>query len=486
MTRARDLAAFVSNADGDIKFDTDTLFIDSSTNRVGIGTTTPDTSFHIETTAPIISLVDSNSFTDANDRAQIRASSDKMNFQWYDDSASTTTELMAITNDNKVGIGTTSPLTALHVSSGTSGDCVVRIEADTDNNDEGDTPSILFAQDGGVTLNRIGVEGNSGTAFTNSLGNNLYLLAGGTTLGIDFATNGAARGRFDPSGNFMVGKTAVGSSIDGCELRNGGSGYTAAFTSDAANTSAVVSIMHNASTLPAKFIEMRDSSGNVKGIMGVSTETNSTGLWIGFGDTGLSFQAEANNAISPVNANNGVNLDNVVDMGAGNGRFDDIRATNGTIQTSDENDKQNIESLTSAEITAATAISKLFKTYKWKDKVEAKGNNARTHTGVVAQQVQTAMLDAGLDVTKYAFWCADTWWEADRVIPATEAVEEDGIEAVPEHTITVSYNVQSEAPEGATERTRLGIRYPELLSFIGAATEQRLTSIEARLDALEA
>jgi len=42
MTRARDLAAFVSNADGDIKFDTDTLFIDSSTNNVGIGTSTPN------------------------------------------------------------------------------------------------------------------------------------------------------------------------------------------------------------------------------------------------------------------------------------------------------------------------------------------------------------------------------------------------------------------------------------------------------------
>jgi len=40
MSRARDLAAFVSNADGDIKFDTDTLFIDSSANRVGISTTT--------------------------------------------------------------------------------------------------------------------------------------------------------------------------------------------------------------------------------------------------------------------------------------------------------------------------------------------------------------------------------------------------------------------------------------------------------------
>ena len=50
MTRARDLAAFVSNADGDIKFDTDTLFIDSSANRVGIGTTTPSTKLHVNST----------------------------------------------------------------------------------------------------------------------------------------------------------------------------------------------------------------------------------------------------------------------------------------------------------------------------------------------------------------------------------------------------------------------------------------------------
>jgi len=31
----------------------------------------------------------------------------------------------------------------------------------------------------------------------------------------------------------------------------------------------------------------------------------------------------------------------------------------------------------------------------------------------------------------------------------------------------------------------MGVRYPELLAFIGAATEQRLTSIESRLTALE-
>ena len=60
MSRARDLAAFVSNADGDIKFDTDTLFIDSSTNRVGLGTSTPDTTLDIESATPIIRLKDSD------------------------------------------------------------------------------------------------------------------------------------------------------------------------------------------------------------------------------------------------------------------------------------------------------------------------------------------------------------------------------------------------------------------------------------------
>jgi len=178
--------------------------------------------------------------------------------------------------------------------------------------------------------------------------------------------------------------------------------------------------------------------------------------------------------------------DNELDLGRSNARYDDIFATNPNISTSDENEKQNIASLTSAEITAATAISKLFKTFKWKDKVAAKGDDARTHTGVVAQQVQTAMSDAGLDASNYAFWCSDTWWQKDVEVAAVEADEENGIEAKDAYTRIDSYNSEEEAPEGATKHTRLGVRYPELLAFIGAATEQRLTSIEARLTALEA
>ena len=105
---------------------------------------------------------------------------------------------------------------------------------------------------------------------------------------------------------------------------------------------------------------------------------------------------------------------------------------------------------------------------------------------MVAQQVQTAMSDAGLDVTKYAFWCSDTWWENSVEVAAIEANEDEGIEGREAYTRTDIYKTAEEAPEGSTQKTRLGLRYPELLAFIGAATEQRLTSIEARLDALEA
>ena len=57
MTRARDLAAFVSNADGDIKFDTDTLFIDSSTNRVGLGTDTPSEQMNLVGSSALLKLI---------------------------------------------------------------------------------------------------------------------------------------------------------------------------------------------------------------------------------------------------------------------------------------------------------------------------------------------------------------------------------------------------------------------------------------------
>jgi len=281
--------------------------------------------------------------------------------------------------------------------------------------------------------------------------------------------------RIDSSGNVLVGTT----SNDPRNFTGGtyGSLLNAGQPEFAVNAGMFI---NQATGSDGTLIAFRKEGSTVGGITTLSGD-----IIIGTGDAGISFN-DGNNAVIPAKFGTNVFIDNYLDLGATTHRWDDVRATNGTIQTSDANEKQQIASLTDAEITAAKAISKLFKTFKWNDKVEAKGDAARTHTGVIAQEVQQAMTDAGLDATKYAFWCSDTWWETQTEVPAVEADEENGIEAKDAYTRTDTYNTAEEAPEGATERTRLGIRYPELLAFIGAATEQRLADIETRLTALEA
>ncbi len=50
----------------------------------------------------------------------------------------------------RVGIGTDNPLTLTHISSGIANDAILRIEADTDNNNENDNPMIELYQDAGT------------------------------------------------------------------------------------------------------------------------------------------------------------------------------------------------------------------------------------------------------------------------------------------------------------------------------------------------
>jgi hypothetical protein len=135
----------------------------------------------------------------------------------------------------------------------------------------------------------------------------------------------------------------------------------------------------------------------------------------------------------------------------------------------------------------AKRISALFKTFRWKDKVAAKGDDARTHTGIIAQDVQAAFTAESLDAGDYSMFISSTWWEHDVDVAAVEADDtvEPAIEAADAYTRTDTYDTEAEAPEGATSKTRMGIRYPELLAFVAAYNEQRFASIEARITTLE-
>lgn len=349
---------------------------------------------------------------------------------------------MVLTNTGNVGIGTASPSSTFRTSI------------------KGDYSSII----GGIEFDSGGGDKFTvGHASATSPSGKINVVGAGNLV---FATNNSEVSRFDSSGNFLVGKSVSGSfTQSSVELNNTG------YVMCQRDNGAALFLSRGGTTSTGAQIALYNGNAQ-QGTLG-----NKVGrMYLGSFDTGLVFEGYFNDCVIPFSPDGQNIRDNYIKLGYASSRFNEIFCTNTNINTSDETEKQDIATLTSAEMTAAKSISALFKTYKWKDAVAAKGDAARIHTGVIAQEVQAAMSAAGLDATKYAFWCSDTWWESEETIK-----KENG----ENHTAIVPYQTAEDAPKGATKRTRLGVRYPELLAFIGAATEQRLADIETRLAALE-
>ena len=131
-------------------------------------------------------------------------------------------------NGGNVGIGTIPEAgSLLHVSSGTSGDAVMIMEADTDNNGEEDNPYIEFRQDGG-TVSRIGRSGTTDNYFSDQIANSFYMYGAMAGSGIQFATGAtpASRMYIDETGNVGIGTTSPAQKLDvnGVALIQGGDG----------------------------------------------------------------------------------------------------------------------------------------------------------------------------------------------------------------------------------------------------------------------
>lgn len=153
--------------------------------------------------------------------------------------------------------------------------------------------------------------------------------------------------------------------------------------------------------------------------------------------------------------------DNSIALGDASFRWSVVYAATGTINTSDETQKQDIVGIDDALIDAFLSVEPV--TYRWKDAVAGKGDAARIHAGWIAQHLQAALIAQGCDPGRYAIWCED---EVYAPVPGWNG------EGVPD--------VQP------TGEKRQALRYDQFIALMEAANRRRFEQIESRLRALEA
>ena len=189
--------------------------------KVGIGTDNPSNPLHITGADPQIKIQDTANGNNA--KISLDGPNSNLNFDWDSGSDRKINFINSGGGDISVGIGEDSPAGKLHISSGTSGDCELIIEADTDNNAEGDNPRIVFKQDGGSSTGSVGLENNElYLAQSASGGGRGIIFKTGTTTGY---TNATEKMRLDEQGRLLIGN----SSTNAQEI---GDGILQIFTSD--------------------------------------------------------------------------------------------------------------------------------------------------------------------------------------------------------------------------------------------------------------
>jgi len=277
--------------------------------------------------------------------------------------------------------------------------------------------------DGGGVIHNYGSDGNSRSwwAKTDTHGYGDFAIRQSTTqTGSTYQT----RLLIDSAGNLLVGKSVSSSSITGMLIGSNG-------RFDAIRDGGYVGYFNRLSSDGdiAIFAKNGTTVGSIGANGGVVYVTGPVA-----GGLKYSYYDSTHASIFPCTTTGGI-ADDVHDLGYSGSRFNDIYATNGTIQTSDRNEKQDIAELSDAEQRVAVAAKGLLRKFRWKDSVAEKGDEARTHFGIIAQDLQDAFTAEGLDAGDYAMFISSTWTDE----------------------------------ETNEEKTRMGVRYSELLAFIIAA-----------------
>lgn len=165
-------------------------------------------------------------------------------------------------------------------------------------------------------------------------------------------------------------------------------------------------------------------TGNPSVLFGAGTAAPDRGITIS-GTTALVLENTVSGTTRP-------NFDNANSLGNASFRWSVVYAGTGTINTSDKRAKQQIRPISNIEKRVAIRLKGLVRSFKFNDAVGIKGDKARIHVGVIAQDVKFAFETEGLDPMQYGIFCYDEW-ESTKDQPAGN---------------------------------RYGIRYDQLLAFI--------------------
>jgi hypothetical protein len=191
-------------------------------------------------------------------------------------------------------------------------------------------------------------------------------------------------------------------------------------------------------------------------------------------------------------------------LGAASRLWSEVFAATGSINTSDERDKDDASNIPDEALDAWGRVN--FLQYKFKSAIAQKGDGARVHAGVIAQNILSAFASEGLDATRYGLFCYDEWSNepdiesVERVlikdavyeqiiIPAV--IDEDGMEVKPAQTVDgemiepEQYETRTITHKGVEAGNRYGVRYEEALCFEAAYQRRRADRLEARIAAIE-
>lgn len=158
--------------------------------------------------------------------------------------------------------------------------------------------------------------------------------------------------------------------------------------------------------------------------------------------------------------------DNLRDLGLAAFRWREIFAANSTINTSDEREKEQIGAIPDEWLDAWGNVE--WSRFKWSASVEEKGEAARWHVGLIAQQIRDVFAARGIDAFEIGLLCHDEWEQQTRPIYATRINEETGAE---EEYYTGEVEVTLAAGD------RFGVRYSQAQAMEAAWLRRQIKQL---------